>query len=89
MNRRVRRAAVAAARKRNQSLNPEGMWWTQRPDPKDPDWALIEMRIPAPQMLPATYQGVAVVERLMRFCTGIMAGYEAAEQTRVEDQEQN
>lgn len=51
--------------------------WTQRMDPKDNRFVLIELRLPcAPAVMPtATYRGLEAFDRVSRFAVGYLEGH--------------
>jgi hypothetical protein len=86
MNRRDRRAQAAIGRPEAEKW-AAGSRWSQRPDPEDPTYALIEIRVPTgPNLMPeATYEGKAAAERLGLWARHYMHGVEDARRERDEN----
>lgn len=74
MNRRQRLAQRAAARHAPPDSPVGGTRWTQRADPSDPRFALIEMRIPNGGQPEASYRGLDAADRITRFCAAYLKG---------------
>lgn len=53
----------------------DGMEFLQAPDPADPRFALIRVRLPSPGMPPATYRGREAAERMVRWMGNIAGGH--------------
>jgi hypothetical protein len=86
MNRHERRKQAAISRADVNRL-VSGARWSQRPDPEDPEYALIEFRMPTgPNRMPeATYVGDEAMARMHRFGSGFLAGAEDGKRERDEN----
>jgi hypothetical protein len=71
-------------RKERRSLGRE-VHWTQRADPKDPGFALIEIRLPNGGMPSASYEGASAFDRIRRFARGYLCGVRGLPIERAED----
>lgn len=80
MNRHQRRAQRAQARNAPADSPVGGTCWKQRPDPADPRFVLIEMRIPNGGLEAKSYAGLDASDRILRFCIGSLHGRAAGGQ---------
>lgn len=58
-----------------------GIWWSQKADPADPRFVLVEMRMPSDGGRPVRLTGLAARDELERFCRKRLADIAAQSET--------